>query len=240
VPSVAGAVSILILVFALARDGVTPISYSQSVVYVNEKTRTQVQLSTLTVMAPVGLRSPLHFGSSVEVMPAPASQEFSSGRRTVRNEGDLILGSGWVPSRVPVTFLLRDTGALAVPVLAFEKQGEGVTVTNPYDVAIRSLRYCDAEGVCLVLDGALAPGETTVLMEGERPREPLSGAAHGDVRPPIKDMFFGAKAIGMPMNVPMSPNTYLLELGGSPFMAHPIRRGKVRHEGKTLVLGELQ
>ena len=237
VPSIAGAVSVLVLALALARNGVTPVSYSQSVLYLNEKTQTQVQLATLSMMAPVGLRSPLYFGASVEVMPAPASQEFSSGRKTVRNEGDLVLGSGWVPSRVPITFLLRDAGKLTIPVMKFEKTGDGgYEVTNPYDGFIRTVLYRDAEGAYFYFEGTLAEG-----VKGEMRGTDFDVMGWLTSMHHPRDIFFEAKEIQWSHEgLSLMPNTYICELSGSPYMEHPIRRGAVRHEGKTLILGELQ
>ena len=238
-PCIAGAVSVIILVFALFRDGVSPTTRAQSVLYLNETSLTQVQLTTLSLMAPAGLYSPLRFPASAEVTPAPSNQKFSTGRRTVRNDGDLILNSAWVPSRVPITFLMRDTGPLSVAILRFE----GGQVTNPYPTPIQQLLYYDAEGRCFALVAPLPPGATATLRHCSPAPQTFSRDL---VRNDIKRAFFSADSIdkvGTPYFLPspqspLPPNTYLCVLEGTPFLKHPIQ-GKARHQGKTIVLGEL-
>ncbi|MCL2104246.1 MAG: hypothetical protein FWH21_04225 [Kiritimatiellaeota bacterium] len=239
-PSVAGGVSVIILVFALVRDGISPITCAQSVVYLNETSRTQVQLAALTLMAPAGLYSPLHFPASAEVMPAPSNLNFATGVRTVRNEGDLILNSAWVPSRIPITFLVRDTGGLTIPTPQFNGTA---TVANPYAIPIQRLLYCDAEGKHFALDAPLPPGATASLT----PCTPAAKGQTPNIVDAVKGTFYNAETfdnigfsfLSARLQFPLPPKTYLCELDGTPFMEHPIRRGKTRHEGKTLVLGEM-
>ena len=156
----------------------------------------------------------------------------------MKDGDELVLSSNWVPSRVPVTFLLRDTGPLAAPTLRFDA---GAKVTNPYPVPIKGLMYCDAQGGSFTLDAPLAPGATAVLT----PCPKLTPAVS---HPPIQRIFFDAEPFSYlrgrclvpDADLTLRPKTYLCELDGSPLFAHPIRRGKIRHAGETLILGELK
>ena len=244
-PSIAGAVSVFILILALFRDGISPITRAQSVLYLNEASQTQVQLTTLSMTAPAGLYSPLRFPLSAEVTSAPANREFASGsrRRTVKIEEELVLSSAWVPARVPMTFLLRDVQALTIPMLRVDD----MKVTNPYPVPLQRLLYCDAEGnhFTFVLDAPVPPGATALL----KPYTPGDKAKAVSVFDTVKGTFFDAKPLDTvnkwffptsPYLNPLPPKTFLCELDGTPFLEHPIRRGNVRHQGKTLILGEMK
>jgi len=244
-PCIAGAVSAVILVFALFRDGTSPITHAQSVVYLNGKSGTQVQLTVLSIMAPAGVSSPLRFGPSTEPMLAPSSKTLAPGRKTVRNTEDgLALGSGWVPPRTPVTFLLRDAGMQTprVPMLAPDASAKAFAkVSNPYPVTLRRLLYCDAEGNCFALEQPLAPGATARL-----PLYPDVSGTMLLIGEDAKDTFYGARPLApvcdtylaLPPKHLLPPNTYLCEFDGTPFLEHPLR-GNVRHTGQTLMLGEL-
>jgi len=237
-PCIAGAVSVVILLFALFRDGVSPITSAQSVLYLNGKTHTFVQLSELSIMAPAGLSSSLHFGPSVEVMPA-SREDSLTGKRSVKNGDELVLNNGWVSARIPATFLLRDTGALDIPMLSPDASAK---VTNPYPVPIRRLLYCDGDGNCFALDAPLAPGETTQLTL----YPDVSGTMLHIVED-MKDTFYGLRPLtyvsgsylALPPRHLLPPGMYLCEFEGTPFLQHPLRKGNVRHTGSTLMLGEL-
>ena len=238
VPSIAGAIFVIILALAFAREGIRVKSYAQSALYLNEAAQTQAHLTTLSMMTPIGLRSPLRFAGTVEVTPAPSGREFSSGRTTVRNAGDLVLSSTWVPPRVPITFLLREAAALTAPRPAFAAQGGTVTATNPYTVPLRNLLYCDAAGACFAHEGPLAAGASAALA-------PLPAAADAKRRPAaeiLKNVFFRAAPLDWPLKPPpvLPPKAFICELEGSPFLEHPLRNSTIRHEGRTLVMGELQ
>ncbi|MCL1921151.1 MAG: hypothetical protein FWG50_08770 [Kiritimatiellaeota bacterium] len=244
-PCIAVATSVVILLFALFRDGVSPITHAQALLYLNEKSGTQVQLATLSVMAPAGLSSPLHFGPTAEVMLAPSSQQNDSARKTVRNGEELVLGKGWVPARAPVTFLLRDAGKRSVPVLAPDASAEAFAkVTNPYPATIQNLRYCDAAGNNFMLDAPLAPGATAQMprcadMPGAKMNILADASATFFKRTPLATVSDAYLASPPQYPYPLPPATYLCEVEGTPFTEHPIRRGKVRHAGKTLILGEM-
>ena len=238
-PSIAGGVSLVILLFALFRDGISPVTHARSVLYLNEVAQTQVQLTTLSVMAPAGLHAPLRFPSSSEITPSPSNENFPSGHKTVSLADDLALNSAWVPSRVPIAFLLRDTGPLTVPKLAFDGNA---AVTNPYPVPIRRLLYCDAGGRGYALDAPLPPGATATL----KPRTTSADVRPQDIAKAVRDIFCSAEPfergglLALPPTVPLPPGMYLCELDGTPFLTHPVRQRKVRHQGETIVWGEMQ
>lgn len=243
VPAFSVGCSLVIVVFALLSEGVTPETYCQAVTLLDQARRQAVTLGAVGVYAPVTVGGGLQFERGTEVTPLLRS-EFKSGASLAWGQHQHF-ASGWVMPRVPSYFRVRRSEARSER-LVVTPQGEGqVEVVNALGVPLRRLALCDAGGWQYVAEG-VAPGEKRVL-RSERRRTEKDGApaferlraAYMTTSPGWGVAALVGHALAPDQKVLGTPGagSYLAVLDGCPFIENPLAYRAVSASASALVAG---
>ncbi|MCL1857401.1 MAG: hypothetical protein FWF84_07175 [Kiritimatiellaeota bacterium] len=241
-PVVACVTGACVVAYAFHRDGVSPILYAQTAVWLDQESRTAVALCTATVMAPISISEPLRFERDTEVTPAPSgAKSFSGTRRVVWGE-EQILSPSWLPPRTPVTFLLRKVAADVPRALDLSTGEDGtVAAVNRLGGAIERLLVCDAAGNYYGAGETVPEGATATLhpFEDASTRTPLSAQDFYALFSDEPETLAKAteRAFTPPFALP--PGAYVAVVGGNPFIERFIGV-PARATEATLVFGRLQ
>ena len=179
VPVSAAAITICLLLYALAADGLGVRLRARSFTEIDQRREEAVCWSRLSYYAGLAPSQGLSFPTDTTVYPIDHDADGGSYRPS-RQVRDLdwgqkqYLGDGWLHSRTPTQFLTVSARSSQRKLdIAESSDGSPPRVTNLLDARIQQLVLVDAKGRYFTTQGLSAGREATLtaVKEGQTPRE---------------------------------------------------------------------
>lgn len=241
VPAVSLVTCLVIWIFNLLAEGVTPQQRSAIITLLDQRTLTATSLGWIGYYAPLTPGDGLRFSRQTELTPqigAPSTFSFneSGWGRTMNWGDDQHLSSGWIKARLPSHFMIRDSQNLVRQRLSFTPQPDrSIKVVNGLGVHLRTLAYADDQGT-VYLTTDLPAGESRML-------QPDSSTADSPTIV-LRELYAGdwvsiAKSVAGDGRPLLDKGRYVAVIDGpSPFVAAGLARSE--HRALSIVIGQVE
>ena len=234
VPAVSAVACMVVFVYSLFAEGITPTVRLEGLTVLDETSRRATTLGLLAVYCPLTPGGGLRFGHETEITPQVETGSFGGGSgRRMSWTRDQHLISGWVTARVPSYFKVRKSELRRERLQVIPGEDGGLAAVNGLGAPIVRLWVADAEGrIHSAAD--VAPGERVALTAGNA----RAAAPAGSLRQVYKAGDWStlcALATDEPA-ARLSANTYLAVLDGCPFLKSGLA-GRSRKKTKSAVFG---
>ncbi|MST00497.1 MAG: hypothetical protein EXS29_04190 [Pedosphaera sp.] len=237
IPVVSAVTCLLVLIYSLTSEGITPSTRTEAVTLLDQSTRRATTAALMAFYCPLTPSDGLHFSTETEVTPLLVNQlgAQQTGHEVDWSNGQHFL-SGWLSARVPAHFFARKSESRRER-LQIERTADGkLTVVNGLGAQVKTLWLVDAQGQL---------HKTDVIEAGDRATLTATGETTG--RGPLPDL---SRFVNDPLNqIPtrslanlkpwLRPGVYFAELEGAPFVETAMT-GRTKSRASSLVIGLLE
>lgn len=234
VPTLSLATCVIILIYALLSEGITPFTRVLALTILDEKHAESSTIGIVGHYCPLTPSDGLMFSGDTEVSPLLENNRYGSGQmRDMSWDQGQHLSVGWVASRVPAYFEMRKPG-LQRERLEVTFTGTSCSVVNGLGSKITHLKLADAEG-------RLYEGEMIDAGEKVELVRDLGGNHAAVLYPGRFQDWYRANWEESHTNlvkwaVPVTSNSYIAVLEGSPFLENGLA-GKANRTLQSVVVG---
>lgn len=237
VPTLSLLVCILVTVYSIFSEGITPTVRTKSLTLLNQNTRQAVTIGILGLYCPLTPSGGLHFNPATEVSPYTTSNYGEGSGKSINWTRDQNLSSGWITARIPAYFQIRIPQARRERLELLNKDGK-LEVINGLGADIRSLWLRDSNGAWFTINKKLESGAKATLRPDSKHKPNIS------VSNTPRSIYKNDKWPDKFKQIPdsrielLQPNMYLAMIDGSPFLNHGLK-GKVHQRSLSYVIGIL-
>jgi len=236
VPSISFSVCVVITIYSVFSEGITPSARMKCITLLNQNTHQAVTIGMLGLYCPLTPAGGLHFNTLTEISPYVESNYSSGTGKSIDWTRDQNLYRGWVSARVPSYYQIRIPEIRRERLELVTKNGE-TEIINGLGADIKQLWLLDSNGKWMTIKNKLNSGAKGRLIE-------LSGSQgitpNNDLRSIYKSAEWPEKFKQIPDSriKLLKPNMYLAVLDGAPFMNHGLQ-GRVHERSKSYIIGIL-
>ena len=234
-PSFSFIVCVLISIYSMFSEGITPSVRIESMTLLNQKTHRAVTIGMLGLYCPLTPSGGLHLSKQTELSSYITRGYNKGSQKSINWTRDQHLSRGWVSARIPAFFRIR------IPETRRERLGitkteNGLQVINGLGADIKELWLHDYDGRWFTLEKELASGAKATLSSTPKPSSHSS-----DMRSIYKANKWteSFNRILDCRSTLVQPNMYIAVLDGAPFMNHGLS-GKVNEHSLSYVIGTFQ
>jgi len=213
IPAISFGTTLLVFVYSLLREGVTPDTRVRSLTLIHQASRAAVTVGAAGFYCPLTPNRGLSFEYDTEITPLVRAAYRASGtRRELDWTQTQHLRRGWISARVPAHFRVRKAETRRER-LQLEKSGDRLEVINGLGGLIDSLWLADARGNIFQARSIAAGQKATLTPTGRA----IQGQEKAGPRQLLRDASFAVK---LPADTEkfLQPGTYLANLEGNPFV----------------------
>ena len=219
VPAISFATTLLVFVYSLLREGITPDVRITGLTVLDQAGHHATTVGAAAFYCPLTPSQGLHYHEETEVTPlAHVGYDRSGTAREVDWTQAQHLGRGWVSARVPAYFHLRKSEARRER-LQLENENGQWQVLNGLGAPIKSLWLADAGGKIYQAHN-LAAGQKAGLIAASHAR--VSGQLGAGAL--FQEIGFAThlNGLGGDTDKYLRPGTYIAELDGNPFIENAL------------------
>ncbi len=245
IPAISVATCMLVFVYSLLREGVTPTFRSQGITLLDQANHRATSVGAMGVYCPLTPGGGLHFGYETEVTPLVQVWNYGPfGPSGTRREVDWTqaqnLARGWVSARVPAYFHLRKSETRRERV-EIERNGNELNIVNGLGADISRLWLADENGNVFIVMNNVGAGQKAKLSPFKD--HPKLGARLG-VKGLFKELGYTVQLHSEGQNTAefLVPGSYVAELKENPFLEKGLS-GKTKPasgQGRSFVFGMLE
>lgn len=233
VPAISLSTCIVVFIYSLFSDGITPTVRRESLTLLNQKTHQATTIGMLGLYCPLAPSGGLHFNTAAEMSSYITERSSSGSAKSIDWTRDQHFLQGWISARIPAYFRVR------IPEIRRERldivQGNNkMEVINGLGAEVKQLWVCDAEDNWFTIKDALVEGGKCDLLKRQVSNKGINiklrdiySATDWSVM--LKQMVKNRKAV-------LYPGMYLAVLDDAPFIKHGLH-GRVHNKSVSYVLG---
>jgi hypothetical protein len=245
IPAISFATCLLVFVYSLLREGVTPTFRCQGITMLDQSNHRATSVGAMAFYCPLTPGGGLHFGYETEVTPLVQVWNYGPfGPSGTRREMDWTqaqnLERGWVSARVPAYFHLRKSETRRERI-EIEHNGNELSIVNGLGADISRLWLADESGNVFIIMENVGAGKKAKLS----PFHDYSKVS-GRLGPKglFKELGYTVQAHSEGRNTAdfLVPGSYVAELKENPFFEKALN-GKTKPasaQGNSLVFGILE
>ena len=235
VPAVSSVTCIVVFLYSLLAEGITPSIRIDHVVLLDEQTKRATTLGIVGYYCPLTPGGGLRFGFSTELSPQVERNSHQSGTgRFVDWTREQHFQTGWISARVPAHFLVRKNELRRERLEIRRRNDRELSVVNGLGKDITRLWVADSEGKVYSCEKIRAGQQAVVTLE-----EKLKARASAGKIRSLYTKGKWAKLSETILKKPedfLRPDSYIAELEDAPFFEYGLS-GKARKKLKTVVIG---
>lgn len=235
IPAISFATTMLIFVYSLLREGITPDTRICGLTVLDQVTHHAATFGGESFYCPLTPGGGLKFDYETEVTPLINVQMMRGGgaSRDLDWSQSQHLTSGWVSARVPAYFHLRRSGTSRERIELSNENGT-LQIVNGLGAPVRSLWLADAN-MNLYQANNVPAGQKTGLIPAKS-SQPLEKFGPIGLK---RDLGFGAvdaDNLGSGAQKYLMPNTYIAVLDGNPFLENALTSDPNTKHTKTVAV----
>ncbi len=237
IPAISAATCLLVLIYSLTSEGITPSTRTEAVTLLDQSARRATTAALMAFYCPLTPGDGLHFTTETAAAPLFVNDSHRNGEA---HEVDWSNGqhflSGWIKSRVPAHFFVRKSEPRRER-LQIERSADGkLTVVNGLGAAVKTLWLVDAQGQLHKTDAIEAGARATLIATGETTNRGALPDLSRFVNDPLNQIPTRSLANLKPW---LRPGVYFAELEGAPFVETALA-GRTKPRASSLVIGLLE
>ncbi|HEX3626420.1 MAG TPA: hypothetical protein VH280_13465 [Verrucomicrobiae bacterium] len=216
IPAISLATTMLIFVYSLLREGVTPDTRICGLTVLDQVSHHAATFGGESFYCPLTPGGGLKFDYETEATPLVNIQNYQGGAsREVDWSQSQHFTSGWVSARVPAYFHLRRSGTSRERIVLSTENGS-LQIVNGLGAPIRSLWLADAKMNFYQANNVPA-GQKTGMIPAKQ-SQPLDQSGPTGLRRDLGFGAVGADKLGSGAQRYLMPNTYIAVLDENPFL----------------------
>jgi hypothetical protein len=220
IPAISFATTMLIFIYSLLREGITPDMRIRGLTVLDQVSRHAATFGGESFYCPLTPGGGLKFDYETEATPLVNLQNYRGGSaREVDWSQSQHLASGWVSARVPAYFHLRRSGTARERIEVSMVNGS-LQIVNGLGAPIRSLWLADANMNFYQANNVSAGQQTGVIPA--RRSQPLDKLGPAGLKRDLGFGAVGADNLGSAAQRYLMPNTYIAVLDQNPFLENAL------------------
>ena len=223
---------VIISVYSLFAEGITPTVRMQSFTVLDEATRRATTLGLAGYYCPLTPAGGLHFDYNTEITPLVARNSYGSGSsRRLDWTKDQHLSVGWLTARVPAYFMLRKSEPRRERIEIRHNDDKTISAVNGLGAKVSRLWVADASGT--IYKATDIPAGASVILEADNSGERAEGKPNR-MRSTYIAKNWATSTLALTNNVSevLWPQTYLAVLDDTAFI-EPGISGKTKKTTPT-------
>jgi hypothetical protein len=236
IPAISMATTLLVFVYSLVREGVTPTARIAGITVLDQSSHRAATIGAEAFYCPLTPSRGLQFDYTTEATPL-VSAYGSGGTRQIDWSQSQHFEHGWILARVPAHFHIRKPEIRRERIQVLNENGK-LEAVNSLGAAIKSLWMADAD-MNLYHAGRIEAGAKGGLV----PAKPSQSLEQAGPRGLLGDLGFTANPDSLHDGSKyLLPNTYVAVLEGNPFVENALGApaGAKRTKSSAVVFGILE